>query len=97
MRVPRGRDFDDLSGAIGIRPDEPQRGLASASRSSREPRANHTAQREYDENAAAQRMTRRKEDDADHDERHGGDEQDQSDGADAADVSRHPCDGYAAP
>ena len=71
-------------------------GLASASRPSRERRADHTAEREYDENAAAQRMTRREEDDADHDERHGGDEQDQSDRADAADVSRHHCYGYAA-
>ena len=71
-------------------------GLASASRPSRERRADHTAEREYDENAAAQRMTRREEDHADHDERHGGDEQDQSHRADAADVSRHHCYGYAA-
>jgi hypothetical protein len=41
-------------------------------------------------------MTRREEDHADHDERHGGDEQDQSHRADAADVSRHRCDGYSA-
>jgi hypothetical protein len=77
---------------LGVR----RRRLASASRPSRKPRANHTAEREYDENPAAQRMTRREEDDADHDERHSDDEQDQSERADAADVSRHHCYGYAA-
>ena len=61
-----------------------------------QPRANHTADGEYDENAAAQGMTRREEHDADHDKRRGRGEQDHGEGADAAHISCRHCDGRIA-
>src|SRR5512132_87198 len=61
-----------------------------------QPRENHTADGEYDEHAAAQGMTRLEEHDADHDNRHGGNEQDQAEETDAADISCRHRDGHVA-